>query len=176
MSNSPKSSRKKKSAGFNAEAILVGNTEAESRQNIWRRPPSALGEKLLAAVEYKPLEEKDLFGLKISTRALKNLSPSEIRDLFDVFQIFDRNETGRLKAKELYLAMKGLGFTITEQLCNDYIEAEGPDTQKSISFNQFLDIIIDKQGSSKDHHEEIVNCFNLFDYGNIFFLLLEIIP
>ena len=32
--------------------------------------------------------------MKISKRALKHLSPSEIRDLCEVFQTFDRDETG----------------------------------------------------------------------------------
>jgi Ca2+-binding EF-hand superfamily protein len=50
--------------------------------------------KLLQAVEYKPLEEKDLYGLKISKRALKHLTPSEIRDLHEVFSTFDRDEQG----------------------------------------------------------------------------------
>jgi hypothetical protein len=48
--------------------------------------------KLLQAVEFKPLEEKDLFGLKISKRALKHLTPGEIRDLHEVFSTFDRDE------------------------------------------------------------------------------------
>ena len=93
-----------------------------------------------------------------------NLSPSEIRDLFEVFQTFDRNETGRLRSRELFLSLKALGFNITEKLCQDYIESEGTDI-KSLNFNQFLDLVIDKQASSKDHYEEITKCFSLFDYG-----------
>ena len=52
--------------------------------------------KLLQAVDYKPLEEKDLYGMKISKRALKNLSPAEIRDLTEIFQTFDRTQPGYL--------------------------------------------------------------------------------
>lgn len=96
-STSPKVAKKKKAGSaliVDPATMLTGNDPAELRQLTWRRPPSAINEKLLAAVEYKPLEEKDLFGLKISTRALKNLAPSEIRDLYEVFQTFDRNENG----------------------------------------------------------------------------------
>lgn len=151
---------------------MVGNEPIEEKQLTWRPPPSAIGEKLLAAVEYKPLEEKDLFGLKISTRALKNLSPSEVRDLYEVFTTFDRNETGQLKSKELFLALRALGFNITEKVCADYIESEGSEV-KALNFNQFLDLIIDKQASSKDHYEEILNGFNLFDYDNCGYISLE---
>lgn len=62
------------------------------------------------------------------------------------------------------MALKALGFNITEKICQDYIESEGDDV-KSLNFNQFLDLIIDKQDTSKDHYEEILNCFNLFDNG-----------
>ena len=83
---------------------------------------------MLAAVEYKPLEEKDLYGMKISLRALKNLSPAEIRDLTEVFQTFDRNETGVLKATELCYAMRSLGFNATPESCEQYIRIENEDS------------------------------------------------
>ena len=92
-----------------SHAMLGDNTKIQT----WLPPPDALGEKvklnirflkksfkfnikkkLLQAVEYKPLEEKDLYGMKISKRALKNLSPAEIRDLVEVFQTFDRSHSG----------------------------------------------------------------------------------
>jgi hypothetical protein len=34
-----------------------------------------------------------------------------------------------------------------------------------LNFNQFLDLIIDKQDSSKDCYDEIQTVFKLFDYG-----------
>jgi Ca2+-binding EF-hand superfamily protein len=89
---------------------------------------------LLQAIEYKPLEEKDLFGLKVSKRALKYLSPAEIRDLYDVFSTFDRKTTGYLKAKELYYALRVLGFTSSETICQELIESDG-DPQK---YNIFI--------------------------------------
>ena len=78
--------------------------------------------KLLEAVEYKPLEDKDLYGMKISKRALKHLTPGEIRDLTEVFQTFDRDQTGLLKTRELFLALKALGFHVNEKVCEDYVE------------------------------------------------------
>jgi len=68
------------------------------------------------------LEEKDLFGMKISKRALKHLTPGEIRDLAEVFQAFDKDDTGLLKARELFFALKALGFNASEKVCNDYVQ------------------------------------------------------
>ena len=62
--------------------------------------------------------------------------------------------------------MKTLGFSITQKLAQEYIETEALNEHiMALNFNQFLDLIIDKQGSSTDHHDEILNVFRLFDYG-----------
>ena len=37
--------------------------------------------------------------------------------------------------------------------------------KRALNFNQYLDLIIDKQGLAADHHDEILNVFKLFDYG-----------
>lgn len=90
-----KSSKKKKESA--ATAREPGDTfppEKDPIPALWVPPPVGIGEKLLEAVEFKPLEEKDLYGMKISKRALKHLTPSEIRDLVEVFQTFDRDDTG----------------------------------------------------------------------------------
>lgn len=86
--------------------------------------------KLLEAVKYKPLEERDLYGMKISRRALKHLTPTEIRDLTEVFQTFDRDETGYLKPLELFLALKALGFNVNQKICEDYVETVTGMTEK----------------------------------------------
>ncbi len=83
----PKSPRKNKENSVDLESSTLSKDPIAP---IWIPPPPALGEQLLQAVEYKPLEEKDIYGLKISKRALKNLSPAEIRDLCEVFQTFSR--------------------------------------------------------------------------------------
>ena len=41
-----------------------------------------------------PVDERELFGIKVSTRALKNLSPAEIKDLRVVFEAMDIHGRG----------------------------------------------------------------------------------
>ncbi|RNA14347.1 caltractin-like [Brachionus plicatilis] len=177
MPKSPKPAKKKFSI---ASTAMISSAAASSvyfkevAQPTWLPPPEALGEKLLNAVEYKPLEEKDLFGLKISKRAIKNLSPAEIRDLVEVFQTFDRESKGHLNSQELFLSLKVLGFSISEPICEEYIQSETEGSSiKGLNVNQFLDLIIDKQGSSKDNYDEIINGFRLFDYDNSGYITLE---
>ncbi|CAF0713489.1 unnamed protein product [Brachionus calyciflorus] len=178
MPKSPKVAKKKYSL---ASTAVVSSAAASSvffkdtpSQPTWLPPPDALGEKLLQAVEYKPLEEKDLYGLKISKRAIKNLSPAEIRDLVEVFQTFDRNSKGNLNSSELFFALKVLGFNISEAICEEYIQSETEGySEKGLNVNQFLDLVIDKQGSSKDNYDEIINGFKMFDYDNTGYVTLD---
>ena len=36
-----------------------------------------------------------------------------------------------------------------------------------------MDLIIDKQGSAADHHDEILNVFKLFDYGRHIWAIIK---
>ena len=44
-----------------------------------------------------PVEERELHGFKVSTKALEKLTPQEIRDLRIVFEAFDSNQKGQVK-------------------------------------------------------------------------------
>lgn len=50
--------------------------------------------KLLHVLKTKKVDEKELHGFKVSTRALEKLTPQEIRDLKVVFDVFDFQEKG----------------------------------------------------------------------------------
>ncbi len=118
----PKSSKKKKEEVTPREPGDTYPPEKDPIPPQWLPPPTGIGEKLLEAVEFKPLEEKDLFGMKISKRALKHLTPGEIRDLAEVFQTFDKDDTGLLNSRDLFLALKALGFNASEKSCDNYVQ------------------------------------------------------
>jgi hypothetical protein len=121
-SKSSKSSKKKdRTVSPSQRASLVPDTIPAP---TWIPPPVELGGKLLESLEYRPLDDRDLFGFKISARVLKHLSPSEIRDLVEVFNTFDRESNGILKATELNYAMKALGFKFSKKECEDLIAQE----------------------------------------------------
>ena len=50
--------------------------------------------QLIKLLTTHKVEEKDLFGIKVSTRALEKLTPQEIKDLRVVFESFDTQERG----------------------------------------------------------------------------------
>ena len=50
--------------------------------------------QLLEALKTRKVDEKELHGIRVSTRALEQLTPQEIRDLKFVFDAFDLQNTG----------------------------------------------------------------------------------
>ncbi len=50
--------------------------------------------QLIELLTNHPVDEKELFGIKVSTRILEKLSPQEIRDLRVVFEALDIHGKG----------------------------------------------------------------------------------
>ena len=50
--------------------------------------------QLIKLLTTHKVDEKELYGMKVSTRALEKLTPQEIRDLRVVFEAFDTQGRG----------------------------------------------------------------------------------
>ncbi|ELU15735.1 hypothetical protein CAPTEDRAFT_156723 [Capitella teleta] len=124
-------------------------------------------ETLLKLLLTNPVKEKELFGIQVSTRALEKLTPQEIRDLRMVFEAFDINERGYIGAVEVRKAMLALGFRMTRDDARQMVQDASVKGKGTIDFNEFLDIVLDKQGDSKDIYDEINQGFKLFDHEGI---------
>lgn len=127
-------------------------------------PAPRPGERLLKILTTHKVDEKELHGFKVSTRALEQLTPSEIRDLRLVFDIFDALGKGFIGPNELKKAMKALGFKVTRDQARQVIQDASLRGGGVVDFNEFLDIVIDRQGDSRDIYEEIMQGFKMFDY------------
>ena len=55
--------------------------------------------QLVKLLTSHPVDEKEIHGVKVSTRILDNLTPQEIRDLRVVFELFDINNDGYVSFK-----------------------------------------------------------------------------
>jgi len=130
-------------------------------------PEPEVGETLLEILKTRRLEdEREFLGEKLSGRALHNLTPQEIRDLRDVFKAFDFENKGVIGATEVYRAMRALGFRLTREEVWSTINEMSVAASNGVDFNEFLEIIIDSQGDSKDILDEILQGFALFDYDH----------
>jgi len=136
-------------------------------------PPPKPGEQLVKLLTSRPVDEREIHGVKVSTRILDNLTPQEIRDLRVVFELFDTNDDGLLAPPELRRAMKALGFKVSReearQLSNDgSLKGLG-----MLDFNEYLELVIDRQGDSRDIYSEIFKGFTMFDHAKKGSIVLE---
>ena len=129
-------------------------------------PPPRPGEKLIKLLTTHKVNEKELHGFKVSTTALKELTPQEIKDLKEVFDVFDSQNNGFVNPPDLRRALKVLGFKVTREEARKLVRDVGTKTSGYVDFNEFLDIIIEKQGDSRDIYDEILQGFKMFDYDN----------
>lgn len=130
-------------------------------------PPPKRGERLMKLLTTHPVKEKELYGMQITARALEKLTPQEIRDLRVVFEAFDIHGRGFIGPIEVRKAMKALGFKATRDQARQMVQDASVRGKGLVDFNEFLDIVIDKQGDSKDIYDEIIQGFKLFDSDGV---------
>ncbi|KAJ1696834.1 hypothetical protein LUZ63_005346 [Rhynchospora breviuscula] len=83
----------------------------------------------------------------------------EIREAFD---LFDTDGSGTIDAKELNVAMRALGFEMTEQQIEQMIADVDKDGSGAIEFEEFVQMMTAKIGE-RDTKEELNKAFHLID-------------
>ena len=92
------------------------------------------------------------------------LTPEEIDEIRQAFDLFDTNGTGKIDPRELKAAMQSLGFDSKNPTIFSLIaDLDTPEAVKKggIDFDAFVDAINQKLGD-KDTKEGIARIFNLF--------------
>ncbi|CAL1545279.1 unnamed protein product [Lymnaea stagnalis] len=132
---------------------------------LYRPPLLRPGEKLLDFLTTHPVNEKEVVhGVKVSTRVLEQLTPQEIRDLHLVFELFDNNSDGFIGSTDLRGALRTLGFKVKKEDAMKMVQEANKKSKNEVDFNEFLEIIIDKQGDTRDTYDEIIKGFKMFDF------------
>ena len=136
-------------------------------------PPPLPMERLVDLLTTNEVDERELYGMKISSRALQKLSPQEIRDLRIVFEAFDWQNCGLMGPVDLRKALRTLGFKVNRDQAKRMVHDASIEGKAMVDFNEFLDVIIDQQGDSKDIYEEIIQGFKLFDMNDTGMICME---
>ncbi|XP_071840737.1 uncharacterized protein [Apostichopus japonicus] len=144
-------------------------------------PPIPLGlpqpthrESLKAVLtgEQVDLNTKEFMGCRIATRVFDHLTTHEIRDLKTVFDAF-ADRRGQIKADSVRRAMRALGFKVNKQEAKEMVADMDLDKNGTIDFNEFLQFIIDRQGTARDVQAEICQGFKMMDYDGTGKLSME---
>ena len=134
--------------------------ESTSQSSLWLSKAKLSVEDLLDS-------DDRTFGClmngEVRSDIFEHLTLEEVKDLKLVFDAFDADCSGSINVIEIGRILKALGFKISEASLKTITGSFDLDNSGKIDFNDFLDIIISKQGSDRDVHSEIMQGFNLID-------------
>ncbi|ELK35374.1 Centrin-2, partial [Myotis davidii] len=89
------------------------------------------------------------------------LSPQQIQELRQAFDLFDTDATGAIDVRELKVVMRAMGFEPKkEEIMKMISEIDAEGTEK-MNFNDFLTVMTQKM-CKKDSKEDILKAFKVF--------------
>lgn len=109
----------------------------------------------------------------IPERITKQLTEHEIRDLKEIFSLFDVKNRGYITPKDVERLAKMLGFRAPKDIFEGMMEEVSDKSKNKVTFINFLDFIIKSQGEGPDPFEEIQQCFKLMDKDNKGYLTVD---
>ncbi|KAK6947059.1 EF-hand domain [Dillenia turbinata] len=91
------------------------------------------------------------------------LSQQKRQEIKEAFELFDTDGSGTIDAKELNVAMRALGFEMTEEQINQMIADVDKDGSGAIDFDEFVHMMTAKIGE-RDSKEELMKAFHIIDH------------
>jgi calmodulin len=90
------------------------------------------------------------------------LSPAEVEQYKEVFQVFDKDGTGDITASELGEVMRELGLNPSEAELRDLVSEVDVNNDGVISFEEFLGLM-SQTVKDMDTEQELLKAFEVFD-------------
>ncbi|XP_010070343.2 caltractin [Eucalyptus grandis] len=94
-----------------------------------------------------------------------NLTQQKRQEIREAFELFDTDGSGTIDARELNVAMRALGFEMTEEQISKMIADVDKDGSGSIDYDEFEHMMTAKIGE-RDTKEELTKAFHLIDQDN----------
>ncbi|EGR27227.1 hypothetical protein IMG5_199680 [Ichthyophthirius multifiliis] len=111
---------------------------------------------------------------KIKQKKKRTKLTKEQQDVLkQAFDLFDTDGSGAIDEKELRDAMKALGFESKKEEVKELIYQIDKDSNGTIDFYEFLELMKKKMLQDKNVEEEIEKAFNFFDENNEGFIDFE---
>lgn len=90
------------------------------------------------------------------------LTQQKRQEIKEAFELFDTDGSGTIDAKELNVAMRALGFEMTEEQINQMIADVDKDGSGAIDFDEFVYMMTAKIGE-RDSKQELTKAFQIID-------------
>ncbi|OHT10026.1 Caltractin [Tritrichomonas foetus] len=92
----------------------------------------------------------------------RKLTPQQVREAKDAFDLFDTTGTGVIEQKELKIALMTLGFETTKEDIRRLVSELDSNNTSTLDFNDFLQII-HALLPTRNARKELEEAFKLFD-------------
>ncbi|KAH7520169.1 caltractin [Ziziphus jujuba] len=93
------------------------------------------------------------------------LTQQKKQEIKEAFELFDTDGSGTIDAKELNVAMRALGFEMTDEQIKQMIADVDKDGSGAIDFDEFVHMMTAKIGE-RDTKEELMKAFHIIDHDN----------
>lgn len=92
----------------------------------------------------------------------RELTPEEQAEIRFAFDLLDRDGAGQVRAAQLKVALRALGFPVKKSEVRELLQGHGQSENGPLDFRQFHDIIASKL-TERTFVEEMRRAFQLFD-------------
>ncbi|KAK0737756.1 hypothetical protein B0T18DRAFT_233863 [Schizothecium vesticola] len=99
------------------------------------------------------------------TPSAGGLTPDQVEQFRQVFDVFDKDHTGDITASELGAVMKELGLNPSDAELEDLVNEADLNKDGVICFDEFLNLM-SQTVKETDTEQELVNAFRVFDKDN----------
>ncbi|KAL7308702.1 hypothetical protein PS15m_011872 [Mucor circinelloides] len=90
------------------------------------------------------------------------LTPEQIQEYREAFQLFDKNGDGSVSATELGVVLRSFGMNPTDAELQDMVSDVDADGNGNIDFEEFLNLVKDLKSGGKDT-DDLREAFKVFD-------------
>ncbi|EPB84209.1 calmodulin [Mucor circinelloides 1006PhL] len=90
------------------------------------------------------------------------LTPEQIQEYREAFQLFDKNGDGSVSATELGVVLRSFGMNPTDAELQDMVSDVDADGNGHIDFEEFLNLVKDLKSGGKDT-DDLREAFKVFD-------------
>lgn len=93
---------------------------------------------------------------------MQSLTQDQVEEIREAFRLFDTDDSGKIDADELKVAMRAMGFEPKRDEVRKMIQESDRDGTGQIPFHMFEEVMAMKM-HQRDPREEAVKAFRLFD-------------
>jgi calmodulin len=116
--------------------------------------------KKTTSVKKDTPKKKETTKLKSGRPGVSEEKLTEYKESFD---LFDKDHSGDISAKELSALFKSLGYFVSDKDIKELMKSSDMNTDGIVSFEEFVDLMAKIESQEEPDEEEVLKAFKVFD-------------